>query len=118
MTNDEVIRAAIKNGAPGLSDLIVGAIVRSAMMKIHHHAGVELSEENDRLIADRDNSNRLLDECRLERNVLQKICAERSDEIERLRGALEVCAKACYQDDNALEYKPTREALIARKALG
>lgn len=34
--------------------------------------------------ADRDNSNRLLDECRLERNVLQKICAERSDEIARL----------------------------------
>lgn len=36
------------------------------------------------LIEDRNNSNRLLDECRHERNVLQKICAERSDEIERL----------------------------------
>lgn len=41
------------------------------------------------LRADRDNSNRLLDECRHERNVLQKICAERSDGIEKLREALE-----------------------------
>jgi hypothetical protein len=31
--------------------------------------------------ADRDNSNRLLDECRHERNVLQKICAERADAL-------------------------------------
>lgn len=37
------------------------------------------------LRADRDNSNRLLDECRHERNVLQKICAERADDIQWLR---------------------------------
>lgn len=50
MTTDQAIRNSIKAGAPGLSDLIVDAIVRSAMLKIHHDAGVALSEENDRLI--------------------------------------------------------------------
>lgn len=38
-------------------------------------------------------------------------------EIERLRAALEICAGACYRDDYDLEYKPTREARIARCAL-
>jgi hypothetical protein len=45
------------------------------------------SSEIGALIADRDNSNRLLDECRRERNVLQKICAQRADEIEKLQSA-------------------------------
>ena len=31
--------------------------------------------------ADRDNSNVLLDECRRERNLLQKICAQRADAL-------------------------------------
>lgn len=36
---------------------------------------------------DRDNSNLLLDECRHERNVLQGICSQRADAIERLQKA-------------------------------
>ncbi len=47
----EAIRSSIKVGAPGLTDIVIDAIVRSAMMKIHHHAGVALSEENDRLMS-------------------------------------------------------------------
>lgn len=76
-----------------------------------------LTTEIERLTADRDNSNRLLDECRHERNVLQKICAERADENERLREALTECAKASYLDEYELEFKPTPEALIAQDAL-
>lgn len=45
----DIIRSSIKVGAPGLSDIVIDAIVRSAMLKIRHYAGVELSEENDRL---------------------------------------------------------------------
>lgn len=40
------------------------------------------------LEADRDNSNALLDECRHERNVLLRICAERAFKIERCHAAL------------------------------
>lgn len=46
------------------------------------------------LRADRDNSNRLLDECRLERNGLQRIAAERAGVIERLEQALNRCRYA------------------------
>ena len=65
--------------------------------------------EIERLTADLDNSNTLLDDCRRERNMLQKICAERSDEIERLRQerldlTIQVTAES---EDNAL----LREAL-------
>lgn len=38
-------------------------------------------------------------------------------EIARLQAALEECTKACYLDDHDLEFKPTREARIARGAL-
>lgn len=47
-----------------------------------------LQQELAYLRSDRDNSNSLLDECRHERNVLQRICAERAHKIERLRDAL------------------------------
>lgn len=33
----DAIRAAIKSGAPGLSDIIIDAIARSAMLKIGSH---------------------------------------------------------------------------------
>lgn len=43
---------------------------------------VEKDAEIERLRDDRDNSNRLLDECRHERNVLQRICAQRADALD------------------------------------
>lgn len=73
--------------------------------------------------ADRDNSNRLLDECRLERNVLQKICAERSDEIARLHDALRKIADplslqiAGIGMERALKMVKEMQS-IARQALG
>lgn len=85
MTTDEVIRRAIKSGGPGLSDLIVGAIVRNAMMKIRHHAGVELSEENDRLME--------------ERNATR-------EENARLRDALLKAEEADQQHNNCDECEP------------
>jgi len=48
-----------------------------------------LREEVGRLQADRDNSNTLLDECRHERNVLQRISASRATQIERLGGIVD-----------------------------
>lgn len=39
------------------------------------------------------------------------------EENERLRAALSECAKASYLDEDELEFKPTREALVARAAL-
>jgi hypothetical protein len=41
------------------------------------------------LKADRDNSNGLLDACRHERNVLQKICAERADAVDAAKAEIE-----------------------------
>lgn len=46
-----------------------------------------------------------------------KLTESQEREIARLRAALEKCAGACYLDDHDLEYKPTREALIAQRAL-
>lgn len=50
--------------------------------------------------------------------TLRDICIAAADEIERLRTALEECAKASYLDEHDLEFRPTKEALIARTALG
>lgn len=43
--------------------------------------------------------------------------AEKCAENVKLREALEECAKASYLDEYELEFKPTREALIAMAAL-
>lgn len=50
-------------------------------------------------------------------DILQAV-PEAIAEIERLRAALEECAKGSYLDEHDLEFRPTKEALIARQALG
>jgi seryl-tRNA synthetase len=75
--------------------------------------------------ADRDNSNRLLDECRHERNVLQKICAERADalsaaesERDTLRARLKEAEKVIEPFINIRDQYPQSARLIAKKLDG
>lgn len=51
-----------------------------------------------------------------ELELLRKIEAL-ANERERPRAALSECAKACYLDEYYLDFRPTREALVAQEAL-
>jgi hypothetical protein len=66
--------------------------------------------------ADRDNSNSLLDACRHERNVLQRICAERADVLDAAEAKLAKAVEALrpfawpplYVFDKEMAFVPTK----------